>query len=43
MQFKDLNLNKFLVNALDDLGFETPTPIQEQAEVYRILNRKIHG
>ena len=31
MTFKDLNLNKFLWNALDDLGFNTPTPIQEQA------------
>ncbi len=31
MQFKDLNLNKFLWNALDDLGFEVPTPIQEKA------------
>lgn len=31
MTFKDLNLNKFLWNALDDLGFEKPTPIQEQA------------
>ncbi len=31
MTFKDLNLDKFLWNALDDLGFETPTPIQEQA------------
>jgi len=31
MTFKDLNLNKFLWNALDDIGFETPTPIQELA------------
>lgn len=31
MTFKDLNLNKFLWNALDDLGFETPTAIQELA------------
>lgn len=29
--FKDLNLNTPLLNALDDLGFTTPTPIQEQA------------
>jgi len=29
--FKDLNLSTQLLNALDDLGFETPTPIQEQA------------
>jgi ATP-dependent RNA helicase RhlE len=31
MTFRDLNLTKFLWNALDDLGFENPTPIQEQA------------
>ncbi len=31
MTFRDLNLSTPLINALDDLGFETPTPIQEQA------------
>jgi len=31
MTFKDLNLNKFLWNALDDMGFTQPTPIQEEA------------
>lgn len=30
MTFSELNLNKFLLNALDDLGLTTPTPIQEQ-------------
>ena len=29
--FKDLNLNTPLYNALDDLGFERPTPIQSEA------------
>lgn len=29
--FKDLNLSKQLLNALNDIGFETPTPIQEKA------------
>lgn len=29
--FKDLNLPKQLINALSDIGFETPTPIQEKA------------
>ena len=29
--FKDLNLTKQLVNALSDIGFENPTPIQEKA------------
>lgn len=31
MTFRDLNLNTQLLNSLDDLGFETPTPIQEKA------------
>ena len=31
MNFRDLNLNTPLYNALDDLGFTTPTPIQEHA------------
>ncbi|KAA1248085.1 DEAD/DEAH box helicase [Aquimarina sp. RZ0] len=31
MTFRDLNLSTQLLSALDDLGFETPTPIQEQA------------
>lgn len=29
--FEELNLGKFLNNALEDLGYNTPTPIQEQA------------
>ena len=31
MTFQDLNLNTPLYNALDDLGFESPTPIQAEA------------
>lgn len=31
MTFQDLNLNTPLFNALDDLGFTTPTPIQAEA------------
>ena len=31
MSFTDLNVNKQLQYAIDDLGFENPTPIQEQA------------
>lgn len=31
MNFSDLNLNNALRNALDDLGFQSPTPIQVQA------------
>ncbi len=29
--FQELNLSKALKNAIDDLGFEKPTPIQEEA------------
>src|SRR5690554_4259155 len=29
--FSDLSINKQLQNAIDDLGFEKPTPIQEQS------------
>ena len=29
--FQDLNLNTPLYNALDDLGFSNPTPIQSEA------------
>ena len=29
-KFSDLNLSKQLIMALDDLGFEYPTPIQEK-------------
>ncbi|MEW7279010.1 DEAD/DEAH box helicase [Aquimarina sp. 2201CG1-2-11] len=31
MAFQDLNLSTQLLNALDDLGFKTPTAIQEEA------------
>jgi len=31
MNFSDLNLNLPLLNALDDLSFENPTPIQKEA------------
>ena len=31
MSFQDLNLNTPLRNALEDMGFQKPTPIQEQA------------
>lgn len=30
IQFSDLNLSKALLNALEDIGFDTPTPVQEQ-------------
>ncbi|MBP0905791.1 DEAD/DEAH box helicase [Mariniflexile gromovii] len=36
MTFEDLNLNTPLYNALQDLGFTAPTPIQ--AEAYNVVN-----
>ena len=35
MNFTDLNLNTPLYNAIDDLGFESPTPIQ--AETFNVV------
>ena len=31
MEFKDLNISKQILMALEEAGFEHPTPIQEQA------------
>ena len=31
MTFSELNLNRFLLNALDEMGFTNPTPIQEKS------------
>ena len=31
MTFSELGLNKELLKGLDELGFETPTPIQQEA------------
>ena len=31
MKFTDLDLNADILDALQDLGYETPTPIQQQA------------
>ena len=43
MTFSDLNLNRFLLDALDELGFETPTPIQEKAFPVIMSNRDVVG
>lgn len=43
MTFKDLNLNTPLLNALEDLGFTTPTPIQEQAFSTIMSGRDVVG
>ncbi|MGA8853175.1 MAG: DEAD/DEAH box helicase [Christiangramia sp.] len=43
MSFQDLNLNTPLRNALADLNFQTPTPIQEQAFSSIMSGRDVVG
>lgn len=43
MSFQDLNLNTPLRNALEDLNFQTPTPIQEQAFSSIMSGRDVVG
>jgi ATP-dependent RNA helicase RhlE len=43
MTFADLNLNTPLLNALSDLGFSTPTPIQERAFSVIMSGRDVVG
>ena len=43
MTFSDLNLNKSLLSALDDLGFVHPTPIQEKGFSVAMSGRDVVG
>jgi superfamily II DNA/RNA helicase len=43
MHFKDLGLSDELLSAISDAGYETPTPIQEQAVPYVLMNRDVLG
>ncbi len=43
MTFKDLNLNIPLWNALDDLGYETPTTIQRQSFPIIMSGKDVQG
>ena len=43
MTFNDLNLNKPLLNALSDLGFTEPTPIQHKAFSVAMSGRDVVG
>lgn len=43
MTFEDLNLNKPLVNALNDLGYTTPTTIQQKAFSVIMSGRDVCG
>ena len=41
--FKDFNLSKPLYNAMNDLGFETPTPIQKEAYSVILSGKNVVG
>ncbi len=41
MRFEDLGLSSEILRAIDDAGYEAPTPIQEQAVPYVLMNRDI--
>lgn len=43
MSFSDLGLSDELLKAVSDLGYETPTPIQEQSIPYVLMGRDILG
>ncbi len=43
MLFKDLNLSQSLLDALDAVGYTTPTPIQEQSIPFILEGRDIFG
>jgi superfamily II DNA/RNA helicase len=41
--FSDLGLSEEVVRAIDDMGYRHPTPIQEQAIPYVLMNRDVLG
>ena len=43
MEFKELNINKPLLNAIADMGFSQPTPIQEKAFPIIMSGRDVVG
>ncbi|WP_085908245.1 DEAD/DEAH box helicase [Kiloniella majae] len=43
MSFSDLGLNPKLLQAVEDVGYTTPTPIQEQAIPYVLMGRDVMG
>lgn len=43
MHFKDLGLSDELLHAIGDAGYESATPIQEQAIPYVLMNRDVLG
>ena len=43
MSFEDLGINKQLINAIADLGFDQPTPIQKEAYPVAMSGRDVVG
>jgi len=43
MRFEDLGLTNEVLRAVADTGYETPTPIQEKAIPYILMNRDVLG
>ena len=43
VKFEDLGLGEDLLRAVGDAGYETPTPIQEKAIPYILMNRDVLG
>lgn len=43
MTFDELNLNKSLLNALDDLGYTTPTTIQQKVFSVVMSGKDVYG
>ena len=43
MSFSDLGLSPKLLQAVEDVGYTTPTPIQEQAIPYVLMGRDVMG
>lgn len=43
MTFKDLNLNHFLLRAIEETGYENPTPIQQQAIPHALNGKDVLG
>ncbi len=41
--FRDLGLSEEVLRAIDDMGYRHPTPIQEQAIPYVLMNRDVMG
>lgn len=43
ISFNDLGLPEFILNAVSDLGFETPSPIQQACIPHLLAGRDVLG